>query len=92
MKTSTAVIAGLAAILVIAFAIFFVDIDQTEEGSLPDVDVSVEGGNLPEFDAQTGSVSVTEEEVDVEVPDVEVTTEEKTITVPGVEVTPPADD
>jgi len=54
--------------------------------------VSVEGGNLPEFDAQTGSVSVTEEEVDVEVPDVEVTTEEKTITVPGVEVTPPADD
>ena len=87
MKTSTAVIAGLAAILVIAFAIFFVDIDQTEEGSLPDVDVSVEGGNLPEFDAQTGSVSVTEEEVDVE-----VTTEEKTITVPGVEVTPPAGD
>jgi len=92
MKTSTAVIAGLAAILVIAFAIFFIDIDLTEEGSLPDVDVSVEGGNLPEFDAQTGSVSVTEEEVDVEVPDVEVTTEEKTITVPGVEVTPPAGD
>ena len=92
MKTSTAVIAGLAAILVIAFAIFFIAIDQTEEGSLPDVDVSVEGGNLPEFDGQTGSVSVTEEEVDVEVPDVEVTTEEKTITVPGVEVTPPADD
>ena len=92
MKTSTAVIAGLAAILVIAFAIFFIDIVQTEEGALPDVDVSVEGGNLPEFDAQTDSVSVTEEEVDVEVPDVEVTTEEKTITVPGVEVTPPAGD
>ena len=66
MKTSTAVIAGLAAILVIAFAIFFIDIDQTEEGALPDVDVSVEGGNLPKFDAETGSVNVT-------VPGVEVT-------------------
>ncbi|MEH6674404.1 MAG: hypothetical protein V7666_08335 [Sulfitobacter sp.] len=92
MKTSTAVIAGLAAILVIAFAIFFIDIDQTEEGALPDVDVSVEGGNLPKFDAETGSVNVTEEEVDVKVPDVEITTEEKTIKVPGVEVTPPSND
>lgn len=88
MKTSAAVIGGLAAIVVIAAGFYFIDIDQTEEGSLPDVDVSVEGGNLPEFEATTGSINLTEEEVDVTVPKVEVTTEEKTLTVPGIEVKP----
>tara|TARA_R110002110_G_scaffold7585_3_gene38683 strand:+ start:985 stop:1353 length:369 start_codon:yes stop_codon:yes gene_type:complete len=91
MKTSTAVIGGLAAIVVIAIGVYMVDIDQTEEGRLPSVDVSVEGGNLPEFEAKTGSVNVTKEEVDVTVPKVEVTTEEKTVTVPGVSITPPSE-
>lgn len=48
------------------------DVDQTEEGSMPDVDVDVEGGNLPEFD--------------VDAPEVEVKMEEKTIEVPVVDV------
>ena len=91
MKTSTAIIGGLIAIIVIGFGFYMIDIDQTEEGSMPNVDVSVEGGNLPEFDAQTGSVEVTEEEKTITVPEVNVTTDEKTVTVPGVEVTPPAD-
>ena len=57
MKTSTAVIAGLAAILVIAFAIFFIDIDQTEE----------------EVDVEVPDVEVTTEEKTITVPGVEVT-------------------
>lgn len=51
------------------------DVDQTEEGSMPDVDV--EGGNLPEFD--------------VEGPDVDIGTEETTIEVPTVDVDMPDD-
>jgi hypothetical protein len=89
MKTSVAVVGGLVAAVVIAGAIYLIDIDQTQEGSLPDVDVSVEGGELPKFDAEVGSIEMTEEEVTVEVPKVEVTSEEETVTVPGISVTPP---
>jgi len=91
MKTSTAIVGALVAVVVIAAGVYMIDIDQTEEGALPDVDVSVEGGNMPEFDAQTGSVDVTTEEETVTVPDVTITTEEETVTVPDVSITPPSD-
>lgn len=52
------------------------DVDQTEEGEMPDVDV--EGGNLPEYD--------------VDAPDVDVGTREETITVPDVDVNAPEED
>jgi hypothetical protein len=48
------------------------DVEETEEGEMPDV--TVEGGNLPEYD--------------VDVPDVDVTTEETTIEVPVIDVEP----
>ncbi|WP_415844135.1 hypothetical protein ACMYUJ_11945 [Stutzerimonas zhaodongensis] len=52
------------------------DVEQTEEGSLPNVEV--EGGNMPEYDVDT--------------PDVDVGTKEKTITVPDVDVDLPDDE
>lgn len=52
------------------------DVEKTEEGSLPEVDVK--GGNLPKYDVDT--------------PDVDVGTKEKTITVPDVDVDMPDDD
>lgn len=52
------------------------EVEKTEEGSLPDVEV--EGGNMPEYD--------------VDGPDVDVGTKEKTVTVPDVDVTMPGDD
>ncbi|OAN81786.1 hypothetical protein A8B78_08965 [Jannaschia sp. EhC01] len=74
MKTG-ALIAAIIALIAIGFGIYMIDIDQTEEMSVPTV--TIEGGNLPEYDAEVGDVEVTEE----------------TITVPSLEVTPPdADD
>ena len=92
MKTTTAILAGLVAVAAIGFTIYMVDIEQTEEARLPDVDVTVEGGNMPEFQATTGSVSVDQEEVEVTVPKLRVTTEEETVTVPEINVTPPEDE
>jgi hypothetical protein len=91
MKTTSAVILGIVAVIALGFAMYMVDVDQTEEASLPDVDVTVEGGNLPEFDAEVGSVTVTEETATVPVPDVDVTMEEAEVSVPGLEITPPED-
>lgn len=45
---------------------------QTEEGEMPDVDVSAEGGNLPEYDVDAADVDVTTEKREVTVPDVDV--------------------
>lgn len=45
---------------------------QTEEGELPDVDVSAEGGNVPEYDVDAADVDVTSEKREVTVPDVDV--------------------
>ena len=54
-----------------ALALSACDVDQTEEGDMPDV--TVEEGNLPEYDVEMADVSVGTEEVTVEVPDVDVT-------------------
>lgn len=46
---------------------------QTEEGKLPDVDVSAEGGKVPEYDVDAADVDVTTEKREVTVPDIDVT-------------------
>jgi hypothetical protein len=59
------------------FAIAACDVDQTKEGDVPDVDVNVSGGQLPEYN--------------VEGPSVNVGTENKVIQVPTVDVDAPKD-
>lgn len=46
------------------------DVDQTEEGDMPEVDV--DGGNLPEFDVEGPDVDVDTGTTTVEVPTVDV--------------------
>lgn len=67
-------------------------VEQTEEGSLPDVEVDVEGGNMPKFDVDTAEVKVTEGEAEVSVPDVDVHMEKKTIPVPNIDIEMPDED
>ncbi|MEL6464353.1 MAG: hypothetical protein AAFQ58_05220 [Pseudomonadota bacterium] len=90
MKATITVLLAVVALLAVGMAVYMVDIDQTQETRLPDV--SVEGGQLPAFGAEVGSVEVTEEALDVTVPDVDVTMEETTVTVPGIDVDPPKND
>ena len=92
MKTAAAVVGAVAVVAIGVFAFYMVDIDQTQEGSMPDVNVSVEGGQLPKFDAEVGKVAVGEKDVTVDVPKVEVTTEKETVSVPTLSVTPPNND
>ena len=46
------------------------DVDQTEEGEMPDVDV--EGGQVPEYDVDAADVEIGTDTAVVEVPDVNV--------------------
>ncbi|MBA3564788.1 MAG: hypothetical protein H0W33_12430 [Gammaproteobacteria bacterium] len=68
--------AKLAALAAASLFVWGCDVDQTEEGALPDVDV--EGGEMPEYD--------------VDAPDVDVGTREETVTVPDIDVDMPEDD
>ena len=72
-------IISFAALGSAALALAACDVDQTEEGALPDVDV--EGGNLPEYDVEGPDVDVGTREV--EVPD--------TVTLPDVDISGPDD-
>ena len=47
------------------------DVDQTQEGEMPEVEVK--GGQLPEYDVETAEVEVGTKEETIEVPDVKVT-------------------
>ena len=92
MKTASTVILGAVAVAAVAFTVYMVDIDQTEEARLPEV--TVEGGNLPEFEAETGSIEMgsTQETVTVPDVDIDVDTEQAEVTLPTIDVNPPADD
>jgi len=100
-------IVALLLLGVALFAFYFVDIDQTKEAILPDVDVTVKEGQLPKFDVDTGSISLDSKKVDVEVPTadvetktveievpvgVDIGTEKSTIEVPTLNITPPKQD
>ncbi len=56
----------LAASGVAAFGLAACDVEQTEEGDMPEV--TVEGGNLPEYDVDAAEVTVGTEERVVDVP------------------------
>lgn len=86
MKTTTIVTLVVIGVIVALGLFYFIDVDQTKEAKLPDVDVTVEGGQAPEFDVKTGDVEVGTTEKKVLVP--KVVMEEETVTVPTVDVEP----
>ena len=73
------------------FAFASCDIEQTEKGALPDIDVDVdaEAGNLPEYDVDWADVDVTTRTKTIQVPKVVVVMEEEEIEVPVVDFEAP---
>ncbi len=72
MKYTTALILVPA----IAFGVAACDVQKTQEGKLPEVEVK--GGQVPKYDVDVG--------------DVDVGTEKKEITVPTIDIDTPAQD
>lgn len=65
-------IASFAALAGAALMLSACDVEQTDEGSVPDVDVSAEGGDLPAYDVDAPDVDVETGTTTVEVPTVDV--------------------
>ncbi|MDX1462667.1 MAG: hypothetical protein R3359_06390 [Marinirhabdus sp.] len=68
------------------------DIDKKGKTELPEVDVDVEEGNLPEFDVEWADVDVSTTTKTVEVPKVVVVMEEEEVEVPTIDVDMPNED
>jgi hypothetical protein len=67
-------ITALILVPAIAFGVAACDVQKTQEGKLPDVEVK--GGQMPKYDVDVG--------------DVDVGTEKKEITVPTIDIDSPA--
>lgn len=94
MTIKTLLPTGLAAFLLVSAGC---EVEKTEEGALPDVDVSADAGQLPKYEVEKTQegrmpdVDVDVEggnlpEYDVDAPDVDV--ERKTVEVPTIDVDP----
>lgn len=76
MKAGT-VIGLIVVVALVIFGFYFFDFNVTEQGSLPDVDVTVEGGSMPETEIEAGDIETGTEEVTVTVPTIEVESPEE---------------
>lgn len=65
------------------------EVEQTQEGEMPDVDISVESGQMPAYDVDVMDVDVSLTEKTVQVPKIVVVMEEVDVQVPVVDVTMP---
>ncbi len=88
MKTLLYLVVAVVVIGVIAVWTGFLNINQTQEAELPEV--TVEGGQLPAAEVETGEIAVGTETTEVEVPDIDidVDTETKEIETPTIELVP----
>jgi hypothetical protein len=62
------IVAGIVAVLLI-------DVRQTREGRLPEI--SVEGGQLPQYDIEVGNIEVTDEGLEITPPNERVTRDDE---------------
>lgn len=91
-RTSSSTPGWLIAILVIvalviaAFALGLVDIDQVRGAKVPDVKVETSGGQVPVFDIDTAKVDLGSRKETVEVPTVDVGSTKTQIEVPTISV------
>lgn len=85
-RTVLVILAIAALVLLVLLATGILNVNQTQEAKLPDVDVSAEGGQAPAFDVDAKEVVVGTTETNVSVPDVDVDSKETTVDVPTVGV------
>ncbi|AJP73925.1 hypothetical protein [Sphingomonas hengshuiensis] len=79
------VLVGLAAIaVVVLMSLGMLSVEQQQGMSLPRVSFDAQGGQLPKFKAETGSVGIGTSNKTVDVPTVEM--KSTTVSIPTIEV------
>lgn len=68
---------------------FACDIDKTQDGKAPEIEVTE--GQMPKYDVDGPDVDVNTKTKEVEVPDIDVHSEKKQVEVPDIDVNMPDD-
>ena len=91
-RTIVIILVVLAVLALLAYALGLFNVDSSGELEAPDVDISAEGGSVPDVQVEAADVDVGTTTETVKLPDVDVTTTEEKIKLPDVDVTPAGDD
>ncbi len=68
MKMTIAKTAATAVVLAAGLSLAACKVDKTQDGEMPDVKVTSEGGQLPKYEVETAEVKMGTKEVKVDVP------------------------
>ncbi len=91
-RTIVIILVVVAVLAVLAYALGLFNVDASGDLKAPDVDVAVEGGEVPSMQVETADIDVGSTTETVDLPEVNVTTTEEEIRLPTVDVTPAGDD
>jgi len=86
------VLVVVAVLAVLAYALGLFNVDTSGELKAPDVNVAVEGGEVPDVQVEAADVDVGTKTETVKLPDVDVKTTEEQVKLPDVDITPAGDD
>jgi hypothetical protein len=82
----------VAVLAVIAYALGLFNVDASGDLKAPDVDVAVEGGEVPDVQVEAADVDVGTTTETVKVPEIDVKTTDTEVKLPDVDITPAGDD
>lgn len=91
-RTIVIILVVIAVLALLAYALGLFNVDTSGELEAPDVNVTTEGGEVPDVQVETGDVDVGTTTETVKLPDVDVSTTEEKIKLPDVDIEPAGDD
>lgn len=91
-RTMVIILVVIAVLALLAYALGLFNVDTSGELEAPDVNITTQGGEVPDVQVEAADVDIGTTTETVKLPDVDVTTTEEKIKLPDVEVTPAGDD
>lgn len=91
-RTIVIILVVVAVLAVLAYALGLFNVDSSGELEAPNVDVAVEGGEVPDVQVETADIDVGTQTETVKLPEVDVSTTEEEVKLPTIDIDPAGDD
>lgn len=91
-RTIVIILVVIAVLALLAYALGLFNVDTSGELEAPDVNITTQGGEVPDVQVEAADVDVGTTTETVKLPDVDVSTTEEKIKLPDVDITPAGDD
>ncbi len=91
-RTIVVILVVVAVLAVLAYALGLFNVDASGELEAPNVDVAVEGGEVPDVQVETADIDVGTTTETVKLPEVDVSTTTEEVKLPTIDIDPANDD